>query len=85
MLRGYALVLVCVPFALFIGLLAMNSKNSGPWTVAFFSYGALAGIIASTHEVLGESSFKKGAGLIVLSWVLVLAATVMYLLMDHQL
>jgi peptidoglycan/LPS O-acetylase OafA/YrhL len=87
MLRGLTLVVVCAPFALSLGFMAMNSENHGPWTVAFFSYVMLAGLIASSYAFLdGENrSLKKGVGLLALIWGVVLVVTVGYLSINHQL
>lgn len=86
MLRGFTLALVCAPFALSFGLMAMNSKNYEPWVVAFFAYGVLAGLIVNSYASFeGENkSLKKGAGLLALSWAVALAVTAGYLIFTHQ-
>jgi hypothetical protein len=67
-----------VPFA----YMMVNSKNQLPWMIALFAYCALAGLIVSNWSVFfsGERTFTKGVVSLVLNWVVVLAATVGYLI-----
>ncbi len=70
-----------VPFA----YMMVHSKNQWPWMVAFFAWVVLAGLITANWSALfsngaRERTFTKGLVLLVSSWVVVLAATVGYLM-----
>ena len=84
--RKFAVWAVFAAFGFSILFMAAKTQNQLPWVIAFFSYGVLGGSIVSYYMSYAgeERSLMGGVARLVLSWALVVAITVGYLIFTHQ-